>query len=393
MVHAWWIFNMNGYYENLTGIEVKLLSDFIKNNCNNRDINFMIKSFYDDLYFNNNFIPLTPLFVTFCIANTCDLKCIHCSKFNNFDSDNAFISPDNFYIIIDLLKKWKVRSIFLSGGEPTLHPNFIEFVKYIKQNGFQLGILTNGQLSFYKKIVYLSKVLDENDYVQISVDNVESNYNKIRINGNFELLKQSIVKSLKYNINIKTNTVIQYLNINDLKSIYMYLTNLGVKDIRFVPMFYVENCNMHYLSELEVLKKFCDILLLDSGNYLINGMPISVFYPFVSWYNSNFEDNIEIGNFLCPALVSSAEINFKGDVYPCSYLDIDEYHYGNIFKDSIKKMWEKSQKRRLFLEMENESLFCKKCKIVSKCKGGCKASSIVTKGKIGFGDYFCIFNK
>jgi wyosine [tRNA(Phe)-imidazoG37] synthetase (radical SAM superfamily) len=58
--------------------------------------------------------------------------------------------------------------ILIGGGEPTLHKEFGEIVRYIKSKRLQIGIVTNG--SRLEKIEAVVEELKEKDWIRISID-------------------------------------------------------------------------------------------------------------------------------------------------------------------------------------------------------------------------------
>ncbi len=49
-------------------------------------------------------------------------------------------------------KKRGERKIILFGGEPTIHPNFFELIKYIKDVGLEFSLNTNLRMFFFKGV-------------------------------------------------------------------------------------------------------------------------------------------------------------------------------------------------------------------------------------------------
>ena len=103
-------------------------------------------------------------------TNLCTLKCAGCAR-------TRFIEQwpqhwHNYNLDIDLVLKF--LNIDLTGlpiilcgnyGDPIYHPNFIDFVKQLKQRNAWLHIITNGS---YQKATWwqeLTKVLDKNDTI------------------------------------------------------------------------------------------------------------------------------------------------------------------------------------------------------------------------------------
>jgi hypothetical protein len=72
---------------------------------------------------------------------TCNLHCRHC-----YNLDRGFVKNlDSVCREVDLLaRKRNLQVISLLGGEPTLHPDLPEMVRYVKSKNIACQILTNG---------------------------------------------------------------------------------------------------------------------------------------------------------------------------------------------------------------------------------------------------------
>lgn len=80
----------------------------------------------------------------------------------------------SYNAIIERVEKVKEKielddSIYLTGGEPTLHPYFLDILKYLTQNfpKQRITLLTNGRRFFYRD--FTKKVLEINDDFNIDV--------------------------------------------------------------------------------------------------------------------------------------------------------------------------------------------------------------------------------
>lgn len=109
----------------------------------------------------------------------CNLKCARCSMASPYFKKNTFLNFKEYKKDIDVLKQWcHIDLIRIGGGEPTLHPKIVDFLKYPKEQGFcyKTNIISNG--------INLVKMTDEFwealDILNISVyKNVNINYDKI----------------------------------------------------------------------------------------------------------------------------------------------------------------------------------------------------------------------
>jgi MoaA/NifB/PqqE/SkfB family radical SAM enzyme len=71
---------------------------------------------------------------------------------------------------IDLLASFGASIITISGGEPLLHPELDQVIRYIRRRGIIAGLITNGYLLTQERIERLNRAGLE--YLQISIDNV-----------------------------------------------------------------------------------------------------------------------------------------------------------------------------------------------------------------------------
>jgi molybdenum cofactor biosynthesis enzyme MoaA len=75
------------------------------------------------------------------------------------------LTPAEVKKIVDTLHSHGLLSVILiGGGEPTLHGDFGEIVRYIKSKKLQLGIVTNG--SRLEKIEAVVETLQEKDWIR-----------------------------------------------------------------------------------------------------------------------------------------------------------------------------------------------------------------------------------
>jgi MoaA/NifB/PqqE/SkfB family radical SAM enzyme len=106
-----------------------------------------------------------PLQCSLYVTDQCNLDCAYCTEY-----DNSRPHPS-----IDDLKKWvrKIRElgtmrIALVGGEPLVHPDIVELVRYCRELGFATSLTTNGFLLTRKLIRQLEDAGLQ--VMQISVD-------------------------------------------------------------------------------------------------------------------------------------------------------------------------------------------------------------------------------
>jgi MoaA/NifB/PqqE/SkfB family radical SAM enzyme len=72
---------------------------------------------------------------------------------------------------IDKLADLGTSVVAFSGGEPMLHPDLDDLIRYIRAHGMMAGLITNGYFLVPKRIEELNRA--GLDFLQISIDNVD----------------------------------------------------------------------------------------------------------------------------------------------------------------------------------------------------------------------------
>jgi wyosine [tRNA(Phe)-imidazoG37] synthetase (radical SAM superfamily) len=109
-----------------------------------------------------------PLSVNLDLTTACNFSCPHCVDSRLLNTGD-YLDLETIKKSIETLQKNGLRSVILiGGGEPTIHKNFDEIVRFICGRGLQVGIVTNG--SRLDKVVSVVDELKEGDWLRISID-------------------------------------------------------------------------------------------------------------------------------------------------------------------------------------------------------------------------------
>ena len=100
-------------------------------------------------------MDLRELFVI--LTYSCNGNCEYCIERNVHQK--GMISDENFEKAITFAKEKGLTTIFLHGGEPSMHPNIVSYAKKAKDAGFLVKMFTNGIA--IDKIRQLDGILDE----------------------------------------------------------------------------------------------------------------------------------------------------------------------------------------------------------------------------------------
>lgn len=90
---------------------------------------------------------ITPKMYDIEVSSACQLSCKGC-PINDNQAVKGFMDFEFFKSIVDRAKKETPDAVFVPwlNGEPLLHPNYFEMIKYLDESGFKYYITTNGMI-------------------------------------------------------------------------------------------------------------------------------------------------------------------------------------------------------------------------------------------------------
>ena len=114
-------------------------------------------------------VPIfSPISINLDLTSACNFSCPFCVDAKLINSGKSLTLEEVKKTIRTLHSHGLLSVILIGGGEPTLHKDFIEIVRYIKSKKLQLGIVTNG--TRLGKIEAVAGELKEKDWVRVSID-------------------------------------------------------------------------------------------------------------------------------------------------------------------------------------------------------------------------------
>jgi MoaA/NifB/PqqE/SkfB family radical SAM enzyme len=110
----------------------------------------------------------SPTSINLDLTSACNFSCPFCVDSKLINAGKSLTLEEVRKTIHTLHSHGLLSIILIGGGEPTLHKDFGEIVRYIKSKKLQIGIVTNG--SRLEKIEAVAGELREKDWVRISID-------------------------------------------------------------------------------------------------------------------------------------------------------------------------------------------------------------------------------
>lgn len=292
----------------------------------------------------NGFLPVALAIEP---TTSCNLRCPECpSGLRSFTRPTGMLETKLFENVITELKDALMYLTFYFQGEPYLHKDFLEMVKFASNNGIYTSTSTNAHYLNYENAK--ATIKSGLDRVIISLDGTtQDTYQQYRIGGSLDKVIEGTKNLIaaKRELNSSTPHIIfQFLvvkpNEHQIAEAKDLSKTLGVDEIRF---------------------KTAQIYDYENGSGLI---PENDKY---ARYKKNTQGKYEIKNKLlnhCWKMWHSAVITWDGLVVPCCFDKDAEYRMGNVSKNSFKDVWmsEKylSFRKQLIGSRKNIEM-CKNC--------------------------------
>ena len=266
----------------------------------------------------------------------CNLHCIGCAIGSNIISRKyGMMSFNQFNIIAEKMKKYCTYAYLHLWGEPMLNPDIIKIIE-IASKFTRTNISTNANSidKIKAKQLIHSGVSD----IIVSIDGMTQNiYNIYRRGGSLEKAILGLMYLVRYNI-------------------------LGKKKISITPQFIVFEHNKHEMKQFE---QFCFSLGISpvfKAPYIRHGSILkNSGNPF---YERKISDDIILRkeNMKLCNINNVFTILLDGSVVACCYDHNGITTFGNIFKDSVDKIWtsEKFTKFRESISNGTPPPFCLK---------------------------------
>ena len=324
----------------------------------------------------------SPVFAGIRVTSVCNMNCPHCFA----NSEPLIMTFVQYKKIIDKLIDGQIYKITLTGGEPFLNPELFKIIKYTKEKGLVVSLHTNGTLVNNEHIILLKSLLDENDWIQISLDGCSyDSYYNTRRNTMFETIINNIRLLCENGYNVKINTVVTNKNYKLLANIYELSTQLGIKQISFSPLFgsINEEDEIYYPHDNLIFQEIQKVISAYDRHEGKVGIDVDGIA--VPWGCKEL-NGLESGRLICPAGKTSIEVDVNGDVYPCPFLFEKDYKMGNLLDSSLEGIWNSDSISELVSENWVDDPLCADCIHKELCLGGCYA---VAKHSNHFCDVRC----
>lgn len=358
-------------------------------------------------FYTNRYFP----HLNWAITGKCNMNCRHCFM----AADQAPLMEEFIWEecleILDDCEECGVQNITITGGEPMLHPYFMELLREISRRHLSiLDINTNGTLINEDKLKEIKEMFPDLRF-KISFDGIGHHDWMRNRKGAEELAVNAIKLCKQYGFRVEVQTNIHPGNIESIVPTVELAANLGVEQIRLIRTSeaprWKEQSEYSCIDPLE----YYDLMIRLTDVMLSRNIPIDVdiwqmfrfnpanhtyFYHTIVCNPECYRDT----NPICKDGRGTIALASTGELSLCNQLSgtfaKNGISLGNVKRERLKKHIEGSAYLD-FVTMpvstiKEHNKKCGECSYWLYCNGGCRAIAAATTGDVLHSDPMkCMF--
>ncbi len=346
-----------------------------------------------------------PFMIVWNFTNMCNLKCKHCYQKASKPLPNE-LSLEEKITVVEQLDRAGVAAIALSGGEPTIHPDFYRILYEISSRGIYTAVATNGWV--FADIEKLRKAVELGlRYVEVSVDSADPvKHDWFRgVPGSWERAIRALENAVKLGVNHAMAVTITKANIGEIDDILDLAESIGVRRVVFFNFVPVGRGEVNIWLDLDPFEReeFLKTIYREMSRRKIEIVSTAPQYGRIALQLSKGEkiapthfyvggDPVvkAVAEFVggCGAGRIYAGLQPDGTVIPCVFLPLP---VGNLREQDFWEIWTNSPILKTLRDRNKLKGTCGICPFKNVC-GGCRARAYAYFKDLTAPDPGCIYN-
>jgi radical SAM protein with 4Fe4S-binding SPASM domain len=294
------------------------------------------------------FLELTP---------ACNNRCPGCSNVFTTRRVEAPLSGDEWIELIERVRP-RVGWLKLTGGEPTLHPDFERIVAFLNGRGVPFRLLTNGRWPGFEETLALLARSPMLESLLISLHGPDERSHEAftRVPGSFGDAVSAVSRAAQAGLSAATSTVITRYNWNRIAETIHLAFSEGAEHAVFNR--YIGSP----LPDLEATPRQGITALRDVDRLMSQGAPVRFGTPVPQCLFPN-------GTTPCLAGRAFFTVDPWGRARPCNHTPLVA---GDLLRDPLEEI-----QSHLASWRADMSDLCRDCDLVHVCGAGCRAETML----------------
>jgi radical SAM protein with 4Fe4S-binding SPASM domain len=304
------------------------------------------------------------------ITRRCNLRCPHCFVEGGLPRRSE-LSTERILRLLDEWAEMGVFSVVITGGEPTIHRDFVQITRHAHELGFTVGIATNGTPLTEK---LLAKLPHDDVIISVSIDEAHGQGKNGESDFAFATRRLLEIRDQGFNTSIMTTTT--HDNVGRLNEIITWAVDndISLRSVPFVPMgrglLYQQMLNT--TADVELAARFW---LAEEQWERVKDERLGLCTGKVF----NFLLTMVFATRRCMSGRGLCYVDSSGDVYPCTTCSGGRTLCGgNLQRKSFSDVWNDENWAIRRITWRNFEKTCDGCPINDDryfCTGRCPGSS------------------
>ncbi len=319
-----------------------------------------------------------PLVLEIELTKTCNWACDFC--YNVWKVDDRFVpvtsdkhlSTATIARVFDEAAAAQCLRIRISGGEPTLHPDFDAIMKRGASYGFDFELFTNGSRITPGRADLLAECGTR--VLLVSLHGGRTTHTRIAVHRqSYDHALEAMRLAQARGIVVMAETLISAENATEIPDIAAAVAAVGVKHLSLMPYVPFSSCDPRRPLTLRQIQEAIaqlrrsgpsdlQVRVPCAPRHCLEDTPISISNPVALEFDNH-----------CAAGILWASIAYDGRVRHCPHSNV----YAGHVEEGIGEIWRQRilPTVRRVLEPRNDA--CRGCGQFSACQGGCHLTHIV----------------
>ncbi|AFS83785.1 radical SAM protein [Candidatus Nitrosopumilus sediminis] len=325
-----------------------------------------------------------PITLEIDLTNKCNHRCSFCNYAEHIETSRDSLKTDILKERLKEAKKLETKGIVYSGGgEPMVHRDYFEIIRFTKELGFDVGTITNGSIIAENNVDIIIKNLQ---WIRISVAGGDRNsYRNVQGVDQFDKIIENIKTlskrkdELDSNINIGIRTLVTPENISSIPNLTHIIKKFNIDYIQLAPDQYTTDKGKFWNSiqtqqMLEDSKK-----ILESTKTKLLGTTFMKQQEKLDYPRTCY------AHFFKGVILAEGDYGFCQNIKDSKNENTSKYLIGNIYKQTLKEIWESDKNKEIekWVKPNNCGLFCKHMAINNTLEDIVNPSSSMSPNFIG----------
>lgn len=343
------------------------------------------------------------------LTDLCNLSCTHCYSRSGPDSlTGEELTTAEAHAFIDDLSAAGVPLVIFTGGEPIARPDLWELAEHCREKGITTALSTNGTLITEEIAGKIARSGIE--YAGISLDGATAEtHDRFRnVPGAFNLATRAFAHCKNAGVRAGVRVTLTRENQDELEPLIDLARDLGAS--RFC-LYWLVPCGRgseaygrlqlsgeDVVRALTLLYRKARDIPAGELEFLTVDAPQDCIHLLQSMEQDDSPDLPEARELLsslnggCSAGDRVANVDPRGNVYPCQFARNPDFHIGSIRDRKFSSIWNDegnpvlARFRKKPVEVTGA---CSACNYLSLCGGGCRVRAYHETGNISGEDTFC----